>query len=308
MTNIPIATLRVWERRYGFPNTTRTSGGQRLCSEREVLRLRWVKAQVDEGMQTAQAIRALQYGEQEGQSVLLAREPVELASAPSPSLVVFSKRLTALLLANELGQADQLIGEIISLYPVEDLILEVISPTLNEIGEAWVEGRLSITGEHLASNYLRQRLLVWMATGPTPYPGIQPLILACAPGEWHEGSLLMTGVLLRRKRWPVAYLGQNVPLEDLNDFVEKAQPPAVVLVAMTKGSMQALRDWPKYLQNASETGTPIIGYGGRIFNEYPELREEMPGLFLGETIRAGIETLDSKLRIRLPQSLTDEFH
>ena len=27
MTGIPVATLRVWERRYGFPNATRTPGG-----------------------------------------------------------------------------------------------------------------------------------------------------------------------------------------------------------------------------------------------------------------------------------------
>jgi DNA-binding transcriptional MerR regulator len=71
MTGIPVATLRVWERRYGFPNATRTPGGHRLCSEREVMRLRWVKARVDDGMQTGQAIRALQHMEQELSAAML---------------------------------------------------------------------------------------------------------------------------------------------------------------------------------------------------------------------------------------------
>ena len=30
MTGVPVATLRVWERRYGFPRSERTPGGHRL--------------------------------------------------------------------------------------------------------------------------------------------------------------------------------------------------------------------------------------------------------------------------------------
>ncbi len=63
-------------------------------------------------------------------------------------------------------------------------------------------------------------------------------MLACGPGEWHEISLLMLGVLLRRRRWPVAYLGQAVPLPDLVKFTREIKPAVVVLVAMTEQS------WP----------------------------------------------------------------
>src|SRR5690349_9893330 len=61
MVGVPVSTLRVWERRYDFPTTTRTAGKQRLYSEREVARLRWVKARVDQGMQVSQAIKALHH-------------------------------------------------------------------------------------------------------------------------------------------------------------------------------------------------------------------------------------------------------
>ena len=60
MTSIPMATLRIWERRYDFPQSSRTAGGHRLYSEKQVMQLRWVKARSDEGMQTGQAVRALQ--------------------------------------------------------------------------------------------------------------------------------------------------------------------------------------------------------------------------------------------------------
>lgn len=299
MTSIPVATLRVWERRYNFPTSTRTPGGHRLCSEREVVRLRWVKARVDEGMQTGQAIRALHHLEQQGRfpEVLSATTRAQQA-LPDPSLTNFRIRLTELLLKHELHQADSMLGEILSLYPLEDLILEVVSPSLNQIGESWLNGEISIATEHLASNFLRQHLLMWMLTGPLPFSGVPPVLLACAPDEMHEGSLLITGVLLRRKGWPLAYLGQSVPLKDIGEMSRQMTPAAIVFVAMVEDSARALSNWPAFIPEAAETGSPVLAFGGRIFNTRPEWRGQVPGLFLGETIREGVEILDNELQRR----------
>ncbi|MBZ0290796.1 MAG: MerR family DNA-binding transcriptional regulator [Anaerolineae bacterium] len=298
MTGIPVATLRVWERRYGFPHSTRTPGGHRLSSEREVIRLRWVKARVDEGMQTGQAIRALQHLEQEGRlpDTPLVPTPKPHVPIADPSFSAFEEHLTQVLLNHNLVGADQLLGEILSLYPLEDLILEVVSPTLNNIGEAWHEGQISIATEHLATNYVRQHLLMWMSTGPQPYVGVPPVMLACAPEEWHEGSLMIMGVMLRRLRWPVAYLGQSVPLSDLGTLVRKMKSPGVVFVAMSDKAAEALINWPNYLPHPDGNGRPIVGFGGRIFNEEPAWREKVPGVFLGESLREGVEQLDELLR------------
>ncbi len=300
MTGIPVATLRVWERRYGFPSSVRTPGGHRLCSEKEVIRLRWVKARVDEGMQTGQAIRALQHMEHEGrfdESSLL-RPPQPTQTMPDPSLTTFRTRLTDLLLVNDLERADQLLGEVLSLYPIEDLMLEVVGPTLNDIGVAWLEERISVATEHLATNLLRQHLLMWMMTGPLPFAGIPPTVLACAPGEWHEGSLLILAVLLRRRRWPIAYLGQNVPLDDLGNLAHQVNAPAIVFVAMVEQSAAALIDWPQHLPKV-QNNKPFVGFGGRIFNEKPEWQEKVPGVFLGETLRDGVQLLDKRLHALL---------
>ncbi len=295
MTGIPVATLRVWERRYSFPHTTRTPGGHRLCSEREVMRLRWVKARVDDGMQTGQAIRALQHMELEGRFSDITPAPTIRPTMMDTSLMAFHHRLFELLTANELQQADQMLGEVLTLYPLEDLILDVISPTFHAIGQAWEDGKISVATEHLATNFLRQHLLVWMMTGPAAYDRVPPTVLACAPDEWHEGSLLIMSVLLRRRRWPVAYLGQAVPLPDLADLVHQIHAPAVVLVAMVEATAEHLLDWPQYFPEAAETGRPVVVFGGQIFNDKPEWRTKLQGVFLGETLREGVDKLDATL-------------
>lgn len=322
MTGISVATLRAWERRYGFPSSGRTAGGHRLYSERDMIRLRWVKGQIDLGMQTAQAIQVLRHRETPERT---ARETARLApsstaalvaahvqsltmpdventdialdeaaAGPGAALLHYREELAEALIQYDVAAADRILGEALLSYSLEDLIFKVIEPAFVAIGQAWEEQRISVAMEHLTTHYLRHRLLMWMLSGPPLYP-IKPVVLACAPGELHEGSLLILGALLRRRRWPVAYLGQTVPLADLATLIHDMQPPIVVLVAMTEEPARALLNWAHDLPEAARTGRPVIAYGGKIFSDDPTWRERMQGVFLGATLQEGIRRLDDFL-------------
>lgn len=297
MTGLSMATLRAWERRYEFPSSERTSGGHRLYSEKDVLRLQWVKARIDDGMQTSQAIQALQLQEKEGHILLLEKPAVEKPSLQprSPIHLMEAKvKLTQALLQLDLQGAENILNDVLVMNTPDEVILDVIGPTIAAIGEEWERGNTTISTEHLATNFLRQRLLMWMLGGP-PSREIKPIILACAPSEWHEGSLLVLGALLRRRRWPIAYLGQAVPLEDLANIVKDINPSLIVLVAMTEEAALELVDWPKHMPEIDQSNHPIIGYGGRAFMMNPELRLRMKGLYLGNSFKEGLDTIERLL-------------
>ena len=59
MVDVPAATLRTWEERYGLPLPERSPGGHRLYSRDQVEQLRFVKAKLGEGMAPADAHRLL---------------------------------------------------------------------------------------------------------------------------------------------------------------------------------------------------------------------------------------------------------
>jgi DNA-binding transcriptional MerR regulator len=297
MTGISMATLRAWERRYNFPEARRTAGGHRLYSERDVHRLRWVKERIEDGMQTAQAINALRHQEEKGNIHVDGYPVAEIAPGESGKLILphYQDQLYEALIARHLDRADQILGEALASFTPEDLILHVIGPAMAAIGDAWEQKRISVVTEHLATNYLRQRLLMWMLSGAPPYAK-PPIVLACAPGEWHEGSLLILGALLRRRRWPVAYLGQNVPLSDLAAFSRDIKPNLIVLVAMLEETAGQLVEWPQWMPDAVQTGKPVISYGGRVFTRQPEWRVRMPGKFLGTTIEEGVQSIESLLK------------
>ena len=298
MTGISMATLRAWERRYDFPQSGRTTGGHRLYSEMDIFRLRWVKERIEQGMQTAQAIQALRYQEQTSQ---FSPEPLAQIENPekighlSTAIDTFQSRLIQSLVQRDLNHSDLILGETLAASTPEMLILNVIGPALAEVGNAWEQGKINVATEHMATNYLRQKLLMWMVSGAPPM-NRPPLVLACAPDEWHEGSLLILGALLRRRRWPVVYLGQAVPLPDLANFVRDTRPAMIVLVAMTENAASNLVDWPQHLPEAASTGKPMVTYGGRVFVKNPEWQARMPGVYLGSTMQQGLDAIERLLQ------------
>lgn len=300
MTGVSMATLRAWERRYGFPGSKRTAGGHRLYSEKDILDIRWVKTRTEEGMQASRAISALRHQEDTGNLALVGRvagghEYNHISNKLGFSILSqFVDQLFDALIHCNLTSADSILSDALAVTSPENLILEVISPVLSQIGEAWEGGQITVATEHLATNYLRQRLFMWMVSGPPPQH-LNPIILACAPSEWHEGSLLILGALLRRRRWPVAYLGQAVPLNELSKFMRKLKPSMAILLAMTEETAAELVEWPRYLPDILPSGKPIIGYGGRIYILQPQWRANMAGIYLGDTFAEGVETIENLL-------------
>jgi MerR family transcriptional regulator, light-induced transcriptional regulator len=287
MTHLSEATLRMWERRYHFPDVTRSTGRQRLYTQQAVIQLQWVQARLDEGMRTSQAIEALH---QVPQGVAVATtlrtsySPEGISLAPGPGS--FQHLLLARLLAYDSVGATELLQSIASSSSPASMILELLRPTLAAIGEVWSRGEADVATEHFASHHLRHYLLDMIRASPPPFQ-VKPVVLACAPGELHEGGLLMLAALLRQLRWPVVYLGQSVPLPDLAMVVGPLEPALIVLVAMGMEPAEALVDWPAWLTRRVDEPFPLVGYGGRAFTENPALTERVPGVWLGQTLGEG---------------------
>lgn len=59
IVDVPAATLRAWEERYGVVRPLRSEGSQRLYSRNQVEQLKFIKAQLDAGVSAADAHRLL---------------------------------------------------------------------------------------------------------------------------------------------------------------------------------------------------------------------------------------------------------
>ncbi len=286
-TGIQAVTLRAWERRYRVLQPRRTGGNYRLYSDRDIAVLRWLKSRVDGGLAISRAadelsaIRASNAWPAAAPALSLA--PARPAATPPAQ---YAERLFAALTALDEGLAGAILLEANALFDLSAVCLNIIQPCLVAIGEAWYRGEIRIATEHFASQYLRGRLLALFQSLPLR-PRSPRVVVGCAPGEFHDLGSLMLALFLRRDGYRVDFLGADLHIGDLFEFARAERPALICLSANSEDTARELRTLQAKL--AGMRPRPRFGFGGRIFNVVPKLRETMPGLFLGQDAAAAQE-------------------
>lgn len=133
------------------------------------------------------------------------------------------------------------------------------------VGERWIEGRWTISEEHLASRTLAAALTS-VAPPPTPASRLDPVaVLAGVAGEEHSIGLLTLTHVLQEAGFSVNDLGPDVPAEDLVRFVAKTDARLVALSATSLVREEMLRDTVAALR--ALPASPAIIVGGRIADQ-----------------------------------------
>lgn len=287
-TGVPADTFRAWERRYGVPRPQRTEGGHRLYSERDIAIIRWLRDRTAEGLTISQAIALMTSGTETNLSWLNTAVDTEPHTWER-----FNSRLVAALTDFDAVRAEQILGEAFALYPLDDVFLKLIQPTMVEIGEQWHEGKISVTAEHFATQFVRRKLASLFNTYNVK-DGRGMILIGCAPTEQHDLGALLLSVFLVRHGWQVIYLGPEVPLSDLIDAIQRLQPDMVCMSAATTETALQLLEVGRTV-TALPPPYPRFGFGGRAFNLNPALAEKMPGVFLGKDAQEAVDTISDIL-------------
>lgn len=293
-TGIRPVTLRAWERRHEVLNPHRADNRYRLYSERDVAILRWLKNRVDEGISISNAIGELRsMTSNDIWPEAIPEAPTQMgATSDTPPGQYASLIYQALVKHNE-NQAGDILREVHALFDLPTITMEILIPALRDIGEAWYRGEIRVTTEHFASAYLRGKLLSLLQAYPSRR-NAPLLLIGCAPMEQHELGSLMLAVLLRSEGYRVEYLGPDIPIEDLADYASYEHPAMVILSASSEYSAREMRRMNDLLKK--NRNSPIFGYGGRAFDLHADLRKEIPGMYLGNTLLTALDTIKSLLK------------
>jgi DNA-binding transcriptional MerR regulator len=216
-TGVTPELLRAWERRYGLLRPSRTPTGLRLYSDGDVDRVHLMREHLGRGLAAAEA------------AALAARggEPGAPPGEPAISLPTVRRELAEALDRFDEPRAQAVLDRLLTAATVDTLIGEVVLPYLSELGERWERGEISVAQEHFASGVLRGRLLGLARDWGL---GVGPLaLLACLPGEQHDLGLIAFGLTLRSRGWRVVYLGQDAPLETVEQAGGELDPSLIVL-------------------------------------------------------------------------------
>lgn len=212
-TGLSKDTLRVWERRYGFPLPARDAIGERAYTLEQVDKLRVVKRLLDAGHRPGRIVpmplHALQH--LAGQTVDQPTRRVEAAM----DLGDLRAHL-ALIRGHDVGGLRSELTHLLLRVGVARFVVEVVGPLATAIGDAWMRGQMEIFEEHMVTEMMQGLLRQAIAGIPDPPTHARPrVLLSTFPGEAHGMGLLMAEALLALEGCRCISLGVQTPLWDI---------------------------------------------------------------------------------------------
>lgn len=214
-TGIGKETLRVWERRYGFPMPQRDAAGERVYPPEQVQRLRLVKRLLDGGHRPGRVVAA----PLDALQALLQPAPVAAMTQPAEQLDGDDERdLQACidsLKRHDLDGLRRQLSQAVLRRGLAGSVTGLFAPLTTRVGDLWWSGELQVFEEHVFSESLQSVLRQAMQGLPAPAPQAPRVLLATLPGEAHSLGLLMAETLFRLEGCHCLPVGVQTPAEQL---------------------------------------------------------------------------------------------
>jgi DNA-binding transcriptional MerR regulator/methylmalonyl-CoA mutase cobalamin-binding subunit len=228
LTGVSSDTLRMWERRYGFPKPARNESQVRVYSDTDIERLVLIARALKAGFRSGDVIHR---HAQDLRGLLHSSAPAETDLKPgTPTVESLIARLTS---DDPEGLRDELRQSVAVLGPKQFLI-DVAAPLVEQVGAAWAAGRLAVRHEHLLtevlSSKLRQLLSAYEGSGGRPV-----VLLATLADEQHGLGLEMVALYVALSGATPRLLGVNTPAVELADAA-RALNANVVGVSISEAS------------------------------------------------------------------------
>jgi len=214
-------TLRMWERRYGFPSPTRDQFGDRIYPPAQVDKLRLIRRLMDKGFRPGKIIPQPYHSLLELLGGLHVQDPFNQNDFTTDLLRLISEHRVPELRSALQSQVQNL--------GLRRFILEVAAPMVREVGEAWFRGELAIFEEHLFTEVMQNLLRKWAGEARASELKAPRVLLTTFPNEQHALGLLMVEALMAMEGAECISFGIQMPIADIVSAVAAHQADIVAL-------------------------------------------------------------------------------
>lgn len=202
LTGIRQATLRMWEKRYGFPQPLRDRHGDRVYPPAQVERLHAARRLMDQGLRPGKIFAGVLASGVTGVDAVF---PLP-ASVPGQYRHVF-----ALLRDYRIAELHGLFQHRLLDLGLRRFVIEYLAPLVTEVGLAWNRGELPVRCEHLFAQAVTSALHAKQAAVRATGDGRPKIILATLSGESHALGILMAEAVMTSLGMDCIQLGAELP-------------------------------------------------------------------------------------------------
>lgn len=254
-TGISKDTLRVWEKRYGFPQPLRDAADDRVYPPEQVQRLKRIRRLLDAGYRPGKVAHL------SDESIHELLDKIPNLSKTNPLQPSNSEDIDKLLTAVETHNSATLrdaLHHMLMRKGLGSFVTEVVAPLTTAVGESWAQGRFEVFEEHLytevVTNVLRSSLgALKHSAGHRP----PKVLLTTLPQELHGLGLLMVEALLTLEGCECISLGTQTPITDVARAAAAHRVDAVALSFTNLHSPTTVHHSLRALRSALHAATAL---------------------------------------------------
>jgi len=211
ITGIKAHTIRIWEKRYGIVEPSRTQTNIRYYSDEDLRHLMNVAILNKYGYKISN-IQSMSSDE-------LNKSVIDLTHQDLDNDHQVDNLVMAMIEIDE-QRFDKIISSSIIKQGFDYTFENLLYKFLEKIGILWQIGAINPAQEHFISQLIRQKLILAIDGQQEFRNKCKTFLLFLPENEYHELALLYLHFLIRKQGHMVIYLGQNVPLLNLKNILD----------------------------------------------------------------------------------------
>lgn len=265
LSGIKAHTLRIWEQRYDILKPKRTDTNIRYYDDIDLKLILNISVLNKHGHKISKIAQMTE--EELRKELILLSEKTHDASDKIQALTLCMMDLDEEKFEYLLSQSIRQVG-------FENTMLKVIFPFLQKIGTLWLANAVNPAQEHFMTHLIRQKIIAAIDVLKPNYTEGKKYMLFLPEGEWHEISLLFANYLLRSRKQRTSYLGQTLPLKDLEEVYHIYKPDFLFSVITSSPSFHYVQSYVHQLA-ATFPNTQILLSGSQVVGQGLDLPENV---------------------------------
>jgi len=224
LSGIKAHTIRIWEQRYQLITPLRTETNIRFYDDHQLRYMLNVSLLSKNGFKIS---KISQWSESEFHSKVQHLYEQTLIHDSSIQLDLSANDLMGAMIEMDAQKFHRIYEFSVMLHGFKKTITQLIYPYLEKVGILWSIGQINPAQEHFTSCLVRQKIIAAIDRLEEPSSG-DKYLLVLPEGEHHEIGLLLAQYIIKESGNRVYYLGQDLPVANLEQAIKTIRPHMMV--------------------------------------------------------------------------------
>ena len=237
LSGIKAHTIRIWEKRYNLLSPERTQTNIRLYSLLSLQKLLNITLLYENGLKISKIAQL-----KNEEIPLKVREIIDEKSIKNNMMNAFKLSMINFDQSLFYNTYNKLVVDL----SFREIFKEYFIPLLQELGYLWQSNTISSTHEHFITNLVKQKVYTnTEKVHRSEYVNNKSFVLFLPENEIHELGILYLNYELNLRGYKSIFLGQSVPIENLEPFIASNEFVEFIAYVTVEPSKEKI---DKYLQ------------------------------------------------------------